>query len=114
MSNRKWVNPNKRPRSDSGTENDAEDNTNQTQNANESPTPSIKTENTPREEEADNIAIFHNNQAKILAEIKAKVTQKCANNLNTQDLPTYGDQEYTPSPQWLPNYPWQRPSLDSK
>ena len=98
MLNGEGVNPHKRPRSDSGPEDNNGNKTNQVQDMDRSQTPPKPKKIAPREEEMDDNAVFNDDQADILAEIEAKAAKKHANNSKTPNLPTYGDQEYTPIP----------------
>ena len=98
MSNGEGVNPHKRPRSDLGPEDDNRNKTKQVQDTDRSQTPPKPEKIASREGEMDDDAVSNNDQADILAEIEAKATKKRANNSEMPNLPTYGDQEYTPTP----------------
>ena len=98
MLNGEGVNPHKRPRSDSGPEDDNGNETKQVQDTDRSQTPPKPKKITSREGEMDDNAISNNDQADILTEIEAKAAKKCTNNSEMPNLPTYGDQEYTPIP----------------
>ena len=80
-------------------ENSAKNSASQPQDTTDPQSPSRDNDNTPREgEEINNNTTYNDKQADILAKIKVKATQKHANNIDLPSLPTYSNQEYTPTP----------------
>lgn len=99
MSNSKGLNPNKRPRPDSDSED--ENGVNNEPPSQEPLTTQISptyTEENTGVEEGDISGTSNDDQAVIVVEIKAKVAQKHANNNEIPNLPIFGDHEYTPVP----------------